>query len=242
MREFPPEAVADACGIEAGEIRRMARELAARRAGGGLRAHRHLHAGVRHARELARRRAERAHRQPRPRGRRDVHARGRGPAELARRRRQRARRALRPLGRAACAACPSSSASCPCRRSRRRSTRPGEGQVRALITVAGQPARLDSEQRAPRERGRGPRLHALDRHLRERDDAARGRDPARAGAAREVALRRGALPARRAQRRQLLAARVRARGPRRVGGLHAARRDRRRPGPERRRRRASTTW
>jgi anaerobic selenocysteine-containing dehydrogenase len=29
VREFPPEAVADACGIEAGEIRRMARELAA---------------------------------------------------------------------------------------------------------------------------------------------------------------------------------------------------------------------
>jgi anaerobic selenocysteine-containing dehydrogenase len=29
VREFPPEAVADACGIDAGEIRRMARELAA---------------------------------------------------------------------------------------------------------------------------------------------------------------------------------------------------------------------
>ncbi len=29
VRDFPPEAVADACGIEAGEIRRMARELAA---------------------------------------------------------------------------------------------------------------------------------------------------------------------------------------------------------------------
>jgi anaerobic selenocysteine-containing dehydrogenase len=29
VREFPPEAVADACGIEAGEIRRIARELAA---------------------------------------------------------------------------------------------------------------------------------------------------------------------------------------------------------------------
>jgi anaerobic selenocysteine-containing dehydrogenase len=29
VREFPPEAVADVCGIEAGEIRRMARELAA---------------------------------------------------------------------------------------------------------------------------------------------------------------------------------------------------------------------
>ena len=67
------------------EIRRMARELAARRARRGVRADRHLHAGVRHARELARRRAQRAHRQPRPRGRRDVHARRRGPAELVRR-------------------------------------------------------------------------------------------------------------------------------------------------------------
>ena len=62
------------CGIDADEIRRMARELAAAPSGRRLRPDRHLHAGVRHAGELAGRRAQRAHRQPRPRGRRDVHA------------------------------------------------------------------------------------------------------------------------------------------------------------------------
>ena len=41
-------------------------------AGRGLRAHRHDDADVRHGRELAGRRAQRAHRQPRPAGRRDV--------------------------------------------------------------------------------------------------------------------------------------------------------------------------
>ena len=72
VRDFPPEAAAGVCGIPAGEIRRMAREL-------------------------ARGRAERAHRKPRPRGRRDVHARGRGPEELVGRGRRRPRRALRAL-------------------------------------------------------------------------------------------------------------------------------------------------
>ena len=44
------------------------------RARRGLRAHRHVHPGVRHARVVARRRREHPRRQPRPRGRRDVHA------------------------------------------------------------------------------------------------------------------------------------------------------------------------
>ena len=56
---FSPEAVAEACGIDAGEIRRIARELAAAETRRCLRPHRHLHPGVRHARELAGRRAER---------------------------------------------------------------------------------------------------------------------------------------------------------------------------------------
>ena len=50
---------AGACGIEADEIRRIARELAAAERGAVYGAHRHVHAGVRHARELARRRAQR---------------------------------------------------------------------------------------------------------------------------------------------------------------------------------------
>ena len=53
-----------------------------RRVGRGLRPDRHDDAGVRHARLLARRRAQRADRQPRPPGRRDVPARRRRPAQL----------------------------------------------------------------------------------------------------------------------------------------------------------------
>ena len=56
---FAPEVVAEVCGIAAGEIRRMARELAAAETRRGLRADRDLHSGVRHAGELARRRVER---------------------------------------------------------------------------------------------------------------------------------------------------------------------------------------
>ena len=72
-----PEAVAPVCGIEAEEIRRMARELAAAPTRRRLRADRDLHPGVRDAGQLAGRRAQRADRQPRPRGRGDVPARRR---------------------------------------------------------------------------------------------------------------------------------------------------------------------
>ena len=69
--------VAPRAASAADTIRRIARELRRGAARRRVRPHRHLHAGVRHARELARRRRERAHRQPRPRGRRDVRQ-GRG--------------------------------------------------------------------------------------------------------------------------------------------------------------------
>ena len=68
-----------------------------RRARRRLRPHRHLHAGVRHARELARRRAERAHRQPRPAGRRHVPQPAAGAAQHARRAGHGPRRAARAL-------------------------------------------------------------------------------------------------------------------------------------------------
>ena len=102
-----PGALAEHCaGLE--EVRELARVLARGRrrrlrdrgrrdqahgagAGGGrerggLRAHRHLHTGIRHAGQLAGGRAERPHRQPRPPRRSDVH-------EGSRRRRQHARHA-----------------------------------------------------------------------------------------------------------------------------------------------------
>ena len=84
-------------GSRPDEIRRIARELAAAPARRVLRPDRHVHAGVRHARELARRRGQRADRQPRPRGRRDVHARGRRAAQLVRHAGRRQGREARPL-------------------------------------------------------------------------------------------------------------------------------------------------
>ena len=63
---------ADACGVPAERIRRLAHELADDRARRRLRPHRPVQPGVRHARLVGRRRRQRAHRPPRRRGRRDV--------------------------------------------------------------------------------------------------------------------------------------------------------------------------
>ena len=97
------------------------------RAGGraerrGLRAHRHHHAGVRDAGELAGRRAQRAHRQPRPAGRRDVPARRAGASNTAGEP-GRGRGAAFGRWTAACAAWARSSASCRWRAWPRRSRR-----------------------------------------------------------------------------------------------------------------------
>ena len=56
---------------------------------------------------------------------------------------------------------------------------PGEGQVRALVTVAGNPVVSTPNSDRLEARDRGPRLHARDRHLRERDDPPRRRHAAR---------------------------------------------------------------
>ena len=111
-------------------------------------------------------------------------------------------RDLSAAGRAACAGCREvlrRAARCPAWR--RRSTRPGEGQVRALVTVAGNPARSHAEQRA----GSSARwsssscMVSVDIYLNETTRHADVILPG-AGAAREAALRHRALPARRAQR------------------------------------------
>ena len=101
---------------------------------------------------------------------------------------------------------------------------PGEGQVRALITLAGNPARSTPELRADRARAGRARPLRRRRHLRQRDDAPRRRDPPGAVAAAALALRPRALPARGAQRGELLAARAAARPGRagRVGDAAAA--------------------
>ena len=115
---------------------------------------------------------------------------------------------------------------------------PGEGQVRALVTIAGNPCRQHAQQRPPAGAARDARLHGQPRHLPQRDDAPRRRDPARPVAARALALRPRAVPVRHPQRGQLLAAGVRARRrhARRVGDAAAAHGDCRRPGRRRRRR------
>ncbi len=116
-----------------------------------LRPHRHHHRRVRHAHVVARRRAQRAHRQPRPARRRHVHQ-GGG------RRQQHPRQApLRPRGAPPPPHEPCARAAGDLRRAAggrawpRRWTRPGEGQIRALVTIAGNPvlstpnsARLDA--------------------------------------------------------------------------------------------------
>ena len=203
-----------------------------------------MHAGVRHARELARRRAATC-----------SPATSTGPAARCSRRAAlgaantrgapgvRAGASRSGAARAACAGCPSRSASCRSCAWRRRSTTPGEGQIRALDHDRRQPGALDPERRRARRRARLARLHGVGRHLPQRDDPPRRRDPPVAEPAREEPLRPRASPARGAQRRQLLAARppARPRRARRVGACwrssaldRAGPRGRRRPGARRR--------
>ena len=207
---FTPEGVADACGIEADEIRRMARELAAapsappstaasapaRRSSARSRAGWSTCSTCSPATSTAR--AARCSRSRRPASA--------TPSGTGRQRQGRALRALaQPRARAA--------------RDLRRAAGgvPGRGDRhagRGPGARAGhgrrQPGPVDAQLRPARARARGPRLHGRGRHLRQRDDPPRRRHPARARAAREVALRPRALPARGAQRRQLLAAGARA--------------------------------
>ena len=105
-----------------------------------LRADRHLHPGVRDAGELAGRRAERRDRQPRPPGRRDVHEGRRRLLQHARHPGQGQGDARRRAGTPACAACPRRSASCPVAGLAEEIDTPGDGQVRALFTLAGNPS------------------------------------------------------------------------------------------------------
>ena len=119
-----PEDAAERCGIEADTVRRLARDLAAADRRRRLRPDRHDDAALRHRRQLARRRPQHAHGQPRPPRWRDVRDARRG-RRRTRRARPGAAGARGPRGtRAACAASPRSSASCPWPRWPRRSRRP----------------------------------------------------------------------------------------------------------------------
>jgi hypothetical protein len=80
---------------------------------------------------------------------------------------------------------------------------PGEGQMRALITVASNPVLSAPTARAWRKRAGHAGLHGQHGHLPERDHAPCRRDPARRVAAGRLALRRGLSAALLAQPRAL---------------------------------------
>ena len=134
-----PEDAAERCGIDGGHDPPARARPRRRRPRRGLRADRHDDAAVRHRRELARRRPEHAHGQPRPPGRRDVRD-ARRRARGTRRARPGAAGARGPRGTpAACAGCPRSFGELPVAALAEEIETPGPGQVRALLTIAGNP-------------------------------------------------------------------------------------------------------
>ena len=139
-----------ATGIAAETIRRMARELAAAPSGRRLRADRHDDAGVRRDLELADRRP-----QPitgnldRPGGAMFTEP-AFGEREHAAASRAAARAPIRPLGLARARAARGARRAARRRAMPRRSRRPGEGQIRALITIAGNPVLSTPNGDAPR--------------------------------------------------------------------------------------------
>ena len=137
--DFPPEAVAEATGLDADDDPPHRPRLRGRPERGRLRPDRDHDAGLRHDDELADRHPQHRHRQPRPPRRRDVPAAVGRAAEHQGRARPRPRRDLRPLERRACAACGEVFGELPVACLAEEIQTPGEGQVRALITVAGNP-------------------------------------------------------------------------------------------------------
>ena len=90
-----------------------------------------------------------AHRQPRPARRRDVPAAADGVVEHGRRARARARRGASGAGAAACAGCGEVFGELPVACLAEEIETPGDGQVRALLTVRRQPGGEHAELRAP---------------------------------------------------------------------------------------------
>ena len=190
-----------------------ARPRAGRRTDGRrLRTHRHDHRRVRHGRQLARRRAQRLHRQPRPTRRGDVHHARVAGVEHPRRARGRARRAARPIHSRGSRPARARSASCrPCA-SPRRSRPPGEGQIRALVVRRRQPGAV-ATRTASASTPPSTRSTSWCRSTSTVNETSRHADvilPA-PSALEKRALRRRPAAARRAQRRQLVASRCSAR-------------------------------
>ena len=108
----------------------------------------------------------------------------------------------------------------------RRSLTPGEGQVRAMLTLAGNPVLSTPDGRAARRGAGRAGLHGGGRHLRQRDHPARRRDPAADDGAGAGPLRPGLPPARGAQHRPVHARRCSPSRPGRAARLGDLPRDR----------------
>ena len=185
-------------------IRRLAREIAAAPTGRGVRPHRAVQPGVRHARVVAGRRGEHRHRQLRPARRADVRQADRvadGVAGVDREvtaAREFGRWTSRVSRRARGARAGAGRRAWP-----RRSRRPGDGQIKALFTVAGNP--VISVPDSARLEAALPELECMisvDNYLNETTRLAHvilpGPSPLE-----HAALRRAALGLGGAQRRQL---------------------------------------
>ena len=194
---FAPERVAPACGIEADADPTARTRARRRRDGGGLRPDRDDAAGIRHGGELARRRAERAHREPRQARRRDVHdPRCRG-TDVHRRAGPRAGcvdGAVAQPGTRSAGGARRTAAGLP----RGGDRRPGRGSAARTRDILGQPGAQQSERAAVGVCAPPAGVPRLRRLLSQRDDETGRRDPAAALSARARALRPGRLPDRRA--------------------------------------------
>ena len=168
-----------------------------RRDGGGLRPDRDDAAGIRHSGELARRRAERAHREPRQARRRDVHdPRCRG-TDVHRRAGPRAGcvdGAVAQPGTRSAGGARRTAAGLP----RGGDRRPRRGSAARTRDILGQPGAQQSERAAVGVCAPPAGVPHLRRLLSQRDDETGRRDPAAALSARARALRPGRLPDRRA--------------------------------------------
>ena len=241
MREFTPESVAGACGIEAGEIRRMARELAAAERGAVyarigtctqefgtlaswlvdvlnvLTGNLDREGGAMFTRAAA--------------GQKNSSGAGGSGKGL-----RFGRWASRVRG------LPESYGELPVAALAEEIDTPGEGQIRVLVTIAGNPlVSTPNSERLTRAVEGLDFMLAVDIYVNETTRHADVVLPA-PGAAREVALRHRALPARRPQRGELLAARLRgdraARVARRTSGSPGSLPARARPPTSKR----STRW
>ena len=168
----------------AGRHRALARPRARSGAdGGGLRPDRHPHDRVRDARCLARRRAQRPHREPRPARRRDVphaaHEQQRRPPRAFKTGRWHSR--VRGL--------PETLERAPRGDARRRDGDAGRGAGAGAADDRRQPGPDDPGRRPPRGPAGRARARDLRRPLSQRHHPPRRRDPAAALGAREVPLR-----------------------------------------------------